>query len=72
MRKEEAMKDRALELLENLKPEKNALTDGWKKLGLDIKSAARSQSLIQLKTGYCDQKQCLNCAIGVAVLKNLT
>ena len=72
MRKEEAMKDRALELLENLKPEKNAITDGWQKLGLDIKSATRSQSLIQLKTGYCDQKQCLNCAIGVAVLKNLT
>ncbi len=72
MRKEEAMKDRALELLSQIKPEKNALTKGWQKLGLDIPHAARSQSVIQLKTVYCDQKQCLNCAIGVAILKNLT
>lgn len=72
IRKEETMKDRALELLENLKPEKNTLIDGWQKLGMDNKNAARSQSLIQLKTEYCDKKQCLNCAIGVAILKNMT
>ena len=70
MRKEETVKDRALELLDNLKPEKNALTEGYQKLGLEIKNAARSQSLIQLKTEYCDKKQCVNCAMGVAILKN--
>lgn len=72
MRQEEAMKDRALELLDTIKPEKNTLTDGWQKLGLPIKNAARSQSVIQQKTEYCDKKQCLNCAIGVAILKNMT
>ena len=71
MRKEEAMKDCALELLDNLKPEKNVITEGYQKLGLDIKNASRSQSLIQLKTEYCDKKQCVNCAIGVAILKNM-
>ena len=71
MRKEETVKDRALELLDNLKAEKNVITEGYQKLGLDIKNAARSQSLIQLKTEYCDKKQCVNCAIGVAILKNM-
>ena len=69
-RKEETMKERALELLESLKAEKNTITEGWQKLGLDIKNAARSQSVIQLKTTYCDKKECLDCAIGVAILKN--
>ncbi len=71
-RKEETMKDQALELLDSLKAEKNVITEGYQKLGLDIKNAAHSQSLIQLKTEYCDKKQCVNCAIGVAILKNMT
>ncbi len=70
MRKEEAVKNRALEILDNLKAEKNVVTEGWQKLGLNIKNAAGSQSLIQLKTEYCDKKQCVNCAVGVAILKN--
>jgi hypothetical protein len=72
MRQEDAIKDRALELLSNLKAEKNTLTEGWQKLGMDIQNAANSQSLIQLKTEYCDKKQCVNCAVGVAILKNMT
>lgn len=71
-RQEETMKDRALELLDNLKPEKNVITEGWQKLVVEIKNAAQTQSLIQLKTEYCDKKQCVNCAIGVAILKNIT
>jgi hypothetical protein len=72
MKQENEIKDRALELLCNLRAEKNVLTEGWQKLGLEIKNAATSQSVIQLKTEYCDKKQCVNCAIGVAVLKNMT
>ena len=71
MRKEEAVKDRALEILDNLKAEKNVVTEGWQKLGLEIKNAARSQSVLQLKTVYCDKKQCVNCAVGVAILKKI-
>ncbi len=70
MRKDEAVKDRALEILDDLKPEKNVVTEGWQKLGLEVKNASRSQSIIQLKTEYCDKKQCVNCAVGVAILKN--
>ncbi len=72
MRQEESIKDRALELLGNLKAEKNVLTEGWQKLGMDIENASNSQALIQLKTEYCDKKNCVNCAIGVAILKNMT
>ncbi|MBL7814532.1 MAG: DUF2851 family protein [Saprospiraceae bacterium] len=71
-RKDDIMKERALILLDNLKAEKNVVMDGWKSLGLDTKSAARSQALIQLKTTYCETKNCVNCAVGVAILKNMT
>ena len=70
-RKEDDIKDRALELLNNLKSEKNVVTEGWQKLGVEIQNAGLSQSLIQLKTEYCDKKQCVNCAVGVAILKNM-
>jgi hypothetical protein len=61
-------KDRALQFLEKIKPEKNALTEGWQTLNMPAQNAAQSQAQIELKTRYCDAKQCLNCAIGNKIL----
>jgi len=69
MRGEEDLKDRALQLLEALPPEKNSILAGWEKLGVEAKSAYRTQALLQLKNVHCDRKQCLTCAIGGAILK---
>ncbi len=59
----------SLTLLENLKPEKNAVIEIFAKSGVKIKTAAQSQSLLQLKKTYCDEKKCLNCGIGIQILK---
>jgi Protein of unknown function (DUF2851) len=70
MRNEEEYKDRALALLEEISPEKNAIIDKWAELGVVATSAAQTQSLLQQKRRYCDTQSCLECAIGVAILRN--
>jgi hypothetical protein len=69
MRGEEAHKDKALHLLEALPPERNAILEGWQRLGVEPPSAYQTQGLLQLKNVYCDAKRCLACGIGAAVLK---
>lgn len=64
----EAVKNKALDFLSELKPEQNAILKQWKSLGLPIQSAADSQALIELKTAYCDAFQCLNCQIGQQIV----
>lgn len=56
--------DRAIELLEAIKPEKNKIITNYKELGMPILSAADSQAALELKKKYCDAKRCLSCAIG--------
>jgi hypothetical protein len=65
----EAPSKRALELLEQLPAESNSMLDGWNNLGFTPQNAFQSQALIQLKTRYCDEKKCLDCAIAAAILK---
>lgn len=65
----QAFKDKALRLLEELKPERNKLIKGWEKLGMSPESAYQTQALLQLKNEYCDKKRCLSCGIGGAFLK---
>lgn len=62
-------KDKALRLLEELPPERNAIITGWEKLGQEPASAYQTQALLQLKNEYCSKKLCLQCAVGGAVLK---
>lgn len=53
-----------------IKPEKNSIITNFKEVGITTQNAFDSQSLLQLKTAYCDKKQCLKCAIGIEFLKN--
>ncbi len=62
-------KDKALHLLEELPPERNAIITGWEKLGMEVTSAYQTQALLQLKNEYCSKKRCLQCAVGGAILK---
>jgi len=61
---------KALNWLTQLKPEQNSITKHWSELGLNVKNAFDSQSLIQLKNSYCNKKKCLNCRIGNQVIKH--
>jgi hypothetical protein len=65
----QSFQEKALLILEALRPESNAILNNWKEAGIRPWNAAQSQALLQLKTHYCDHKRCLECAIGNAVLR---
>lgn len=65
----EAVKSHALFILENLPAEKNNIMDMWTALGRTPKNASESQALLQLKNQYCSAKKCLQCHVGVKLLK---
>jgi hypothetical protein len=64
-----ALKERAINLLQELPEEKNAIISGWKECGLIATDAAQTQALLHLKKNYCDKRRCLHCAIGMQVIK---
>ncbi len=66
---ETRFQEKALEFLENLRPENNAVISRWKELSMPADSAFHTQALLQLKNEYCDHRRCLECAIGNAILK---
>lgn len=67
--KDEKYKQKALQWLELLEAENNNITKGFEGLGIENKTAFDSQALIELKNEYCNNKRCLECGIGNAILK---
>jgi hypothetical protein len=62
--------DSALELLQQLPYEVNAITKKAANIfAATTHSAADSQALLQQYNAYCTNKQCLNCSIGYKLLK---
>lgn len=68
--REQIFKDRAIQWLEQTEAESNAITRGFKLLGIAAKNAADSQALLELKQFYCDKKKCLECAVGCSLLRS--
>ncbi|MFT3911872.1 MAG: DUF2851 family protein [Ferruginibacter sp.] len=67
----ETFKHKAMRWMEQIAAENNRITKGYELLGIKNNSAFDSQALIQLKNEYCDQKRCLQCAIGNSILKEV-
>jgi hypothetical protein len=61
--------DRAFELLDSIPAESNSIVRKFIEFGLKPSSASQSQALLELKTNYCDQKKCLECRIGLDLIK---
>lgn len=61
-------KERALEYLDQIPPEKNAIIAKWNSLGVKADNAFYSQALLQLKGKYCKFKRCLDCAVGRKII----
>lgn len=61
-------KEKAIDILRSLKSENNNIIRKWKSLKIHSKSAYESQALIQLKSKYCKQFQCLSCQAGQDIL----
>lgn len=68
-RNDEKLCDRAFLLLEELKAEDNSIVRMWQECGMDIRTAADSQAIVQLKKEYCDRRECLRCRIGYEYIK---
>jgi len=60
--------DFAIEILHKLKPESNGVINKWKKMGVNVTSAAQSQALLELKNQKCSYRRCVGCAIGVKLI----
>lgn len=56
-------------LLQAVAPEKNTIIDKFKSFKISSQSAYDSQSLLQQKNEYCNRKRCLQCAVGLELLK---
>lgn len=61
--------ENAIELLTQIKSENNHKIDIWKELNFEPHNAYDSQSLIEMYDSFCSQKKCLDCSIGVQLLK---
>ncbi|RYE57179.1 MAG: DUF2851 family protein [Sphingobacteriales bacterium] len=61
--------DRALDFLEKIPAERNTIVNQYVDAGLKIDTAFASQSILQLNKYYCTQKKCLNCGIGIKILR---
>jgi Protein of unknown function (DUF2851) len=60
---------RCVSFLEALPAEENHITEIWKGLGLTIKTAFDSQASIELYNNFCTQKRCLQCNVGIEILR---
>ena len=61
--------DQAFSILEQLQGENNSITTPYKESGIKIENAFISQALLELNKSYCSKKKCLNCGIGVKILR---
>lgn len=61
--------DELMQLISQIKPEKNIVIDKFNTFNVGSKNAFETQSLLQLKSEYCNKKKCLQCKIGLALLK---
>lgn len=57
-------------ILTEVAPEKNSIIDKFHSFGIKATNAFETQSLLQLKNEYCVAGKCLDCAIGMELLKN--
>ena len=56
-------------LMQAISPEKNGIIDKFRQFKTPVESAYDSQSLLQLRNEYCAHKRCLQCALGLELLK---
>lgn len=61
--------DDLISILSHVAPEKNSIVDKFQIFGLRANNSFETQSLLQLKNEYCAYGKCLDCAIGMELLK---
>ena len=64
-----ALQERALSLLEAVPAEDNNILRIWADNGWKAENAAQSQALLQLYNNYCTSKRCLECTVGLNIIR---
>lgn len=62
--------EQALQWLDEVPAENNAVIRRWEEAGWTVQHAAGSQGLLQLYNTYCSGKRCLECAIGLSIIRS--
>jgi hypothetical protein len=62
--------EKALHLLTSIPAESNKFIELWNNNGWTAETAFHSQALLQLFNKYCSRKRCLECAVGLNIIKN--
>ncbi|HKX85237.1 MAG TPA: DUF2851 family protein, partial [Flavobacterium sp.] len=60
----------SIRILEQIVPESNSIIAKFKDFGIEAHNTFETQALLQLKNEYCDANRCLQCAVGMELLKN--
>src|SRR5690606_5140168 len=60
--------EKAISFYEELPAEDNHVVAFWGQMGINSLKSFHSQALLELKTQYCDQLKCLQCAIGQNII----
>lgn len=66
----ESLKQRSINILEELPAENNEILKKWNKFGIVAENAFDSQALIELKTQFCLKQRCMECIIGHQILSD--
>lgn len=59
-----------VQLLKEISAEKNIVIDKFQDFGIAVNNAYETQALLQLKNEYCNKKRCLECGIGMELMKS--
>jgi len=65
----EDIQDEILSFYHTIAPEKNSILTQWKSLGVKLRTSLETQAFIHHFKNFCTEKKCLNCSIGLQLLK---
>nr|HMT30357.1 DUF2851 family protein [Bacteroidia bacterium] len=68
-RGEEIYCDKAFSLLESIPAEQNHILQEWMSHEVQVPNAYAGQALLGLYKNFCSQKKCLNCSLGIEILR---
>ena len=68
--KDDSYGEYALKLLNEIPSEQNKYAEIWKEHGVNLKNASQSQGSLHQYVNYCSKKKCLECKIGLFLLRN--
>jgi hypothetical protein len=63
------MPETLLELIQSIEGEENNIITKFNALKPVAKNAMQTQALIELKTNYCDKRKCMQCGVGINLIK---